>query len=236
MNTEFVKRTYENESIVEYYNDIAFNFGLFKSEKLLFQNYCSRKSNILDIGCGAGRTTIGLYKIGYTNITGVDISENMIMRAKKNAKDICFIQADVLNLPMYDESFDVAFFSFNGLMLIPEYEIRKQAVDEISRVLKPGGLFIFSTPFLDNKLNGEFWKTRLAEILDIRKAGDLLIEDNGVNNIYIHIPMLEEVIELVTSCSMKIIEKRRRIEICLEDKDIEENLDDNFYWVVKKMR
>jgi cyclopropane fatty-acyl-phospholipid synthase-like methyltransferase len=56
------------------------------------------RGNILDAGCGTGRTSIFLAKLGY-NVTGVDISSNAIERAvRKIASEdfhIRFVQANV---------------------------------------------------------------------------------------------------------------------------------------------
>ena len=45
--------------------------GLWESERLLMDKYVSRDGAVLDIGCGAGRTTFGLYGEGYRDINGI---------------------------------------------------------------------------------------------------------------------------------------------------------------------
>lgn len=237
MDTKYVKKTYENELIVDYYNQITKKFGIFQSEKVLIEKHSTRDQKILDIGCGTGRTTIGLKKLGYIDLVGIDISERMIKKAKENDSMLDFIAADVLDLPFVDKSFDIAFFSFNGLMLIPNITNRKKALIEIKRVLNKDGLFIFSTPYLDNKLGSEFWKERIGEceIDDYgEKLGDLFVDDMGVNNIYIHIPLMAEVEKMLDDTGFRIVEVTPRLEICVEKEEVEEDLDDNLYWVVRR--
>ena len=233
---DYVKNIYEDDSMVEYYNKTINNFGVFVSEKLVFEKYVDYNHKILDIGCGAGRTTIGLKKLGYNRIVGIDISEKMIMKAQNNDSSLQFIVSNVLELPFNDRTFDVAFFSFNGLMLIPNIINRRKAMIEIKRVLKSKGLLIFSTPYLDNKLEKPFWKERLNNIqldnFDI-ELGDLFVNDMGVNNIYIHVPFIQEIIDMLKETEYSIIEYKPRINIYIETEDIENELDDNLYWIVR---
>ena len=48
-----------------------------------FSKYVSKEDIILDVGCGYGRTLNQLYEEGYNNLIGIDFSENMIERGKK---------------------------------------------------------------------------------------------------------------------------------------------------------
>ncbi|MFR6018314.1 MAG: class I SAM-dependent methyltransferase [Paraclostridium sordellii] len=236
MDTKYTKMIYENDSIVSYYNEITGKFGLFKSEEIIISKYLNKKDKILDIGCGAGRTTIGIYKLGYKNIIGIDISNKMIEKAKQNFDNIRFEVADTINLPFDDNYFDSIIFPFNGLMLIPKLENRLKALKEIKRVLKKNGTFIFTTPYLDNKIDTDFWKKRI-EILKIdlyeEEFGDLYIDDMGVKNIYIHVPFIQEVEKMLENSNLIIIDKIPRMDISLEAKYIEEELDDNIFWITK---
>jgi ubiquinone/menaquinone biosynthesis C-methylase UbiE len=100
-------------------------------------------SQVLDVACGTGTTALYLSDKYGCDVTGFDISENLIAIAKKNLgkknRDgkVRFEVADVLCLPYADNSFDVviaqAFF-----VLTDE---KDKAMKEIVRVLKPGGCF-----------------------------------------------------------------------------------------------
>lgn len=99
---------------------------------------------ILDLGCGGGRTTIPLYKLGY-DIYGLDISVPLIRNLQKKIPKTNAIIGDATLLPFKDKSFDMVFFSHNSIDYLYPYSNRQQGISEISRVLKNNGLFIFSS-------------------------------------------------------------------------------------------
>ena len=81
IDTNFVKNSYKNA--ISNYTNAIINIGLWKSEEYIFNKYFKKDKMILDIGCGTGRTTFGLYEMGYTNIVGLDLSEDMLTEARK---------------------------------------------------------------------------------------------------------------------------------------------------------
>ena len=102
---------------------------------------------ILDLACGEGHFARKLTELakGKVKIIGVDASENMIRIAKE--KSVAF--ADCLSFQIGDarrlvqlepNAFDMTICNM-ALMDIKEYE---QVIAEISRILKPKGVFIFS--------------------------------------------------------------------------------------------
>lgn len=107
--------------------------------------------SILDIASGTGDQALEAIRLKPEKITGVDISEHMLAIArrkaqKKKADDrLVFQPEDAENLSFSDDSFDLATISFG----IRNFENLDAALQEIQRVLKPGGgLFIleFSKP------------------------------------------------------------------------------------------
>ena len=101
------------------------------------------EDRILDIGCGAGRTTIALYRLGYLKVQGVDLSNGMIEQAISLAEQagysLRFDVGDAISLEYGDETFGGALFSAQGLMCIPGGNNRLQALKQVKRVLRPGG-------------------------------------------------------------------------------------------------
>jgi len=103
---------------------------------------------LLDLGCGAGRTTIPLARQNYL-VTGTDISLPMVHRGKSQAQQwrvpATWSVLDGTDLPFADNTFDGVLFSYNGIELVPGIAGKQQVLSEIWRVLEPGGHFIFTT-------------------------------------------------------------------------------------------
>lgn len=99
----------------------------------------SENAKILDLCTGTGDIAALLKKrFPSADITGVDFSDAMLKIARRKHKTINFVNADCLKLPYEDNSFDLVTISF-GLRNTVSFD---KALSEISRVLKPGGIFV----------------------------------------------------------------------------------------------
>lgn len=99
---------------------------------------------VLDIACGAGYGSALLAR-GAARVTGADISPEAIDHARTRYASLAnveFRQADCAALPFADGSFDVV-VSFETIEHIAAQEA---FLDEVRRVLRPGGLVILSCP------------------------------------------------------------------------------------------
>ncbi len=113
----------------------------------------NRSLKILDVGCGTGRHSIELTKRGY-NITGIDLSDSMLKKAKEKAKEnnleINFMNLDARNLP-FNMDFDAAIMLCEGgFPLMETDEMNFEILKNVARSLNNKGKFIFTT------LNGLF--------------------------------------------------------------------------------
>jgi ubiquinone/menaquinone biosynthesis C-methylase UbiE len=100
--------------------------------------------SILHLQCHFGQDTISLGRLG-ADVTGVDLSDKAIDRAKQIAKDTNsnakFICCDVYDLPNHlNEKFDVVFTSYGTIGWLPDLD---KWAKIISRFLKPNGQFVF---------------------------------------------------------------------------------------------
>jgi len=92
--------------------------------------------SIVDLGCGTGVLTADIAKSG-ANVTGFDLSSEMIAQARKNFPQLRFEVADAAEFTV-DETVD-AVFSNAALHWVRRSEA---AVQAISRALRPGGRFV----------------------------------------------------------------------------------------------
>jgi SAM-dependent methyltransferase len=99
---------------------------------------------VLDVACGTGVVALTAARLG-ARVTGIDLTPELITRAKENAAllklEPSFREGDAEALPFGDATFDVVVSQF-GHMFAPRPEV---AVEEMLRVLKPGGTIAFST-------------------------------------------------------------------------------------------
>jgi SAM-dependent methyltransferase len=109
--------------------------------------------HVLDVGVGAGRT-IPFIGARASRYVAIDRSAPMVEAARVRYPHADIRIADVLALPFEDGEFSFAIFSFNGIDYI-DPDDRPRALDEIARVLRPGGRFVFSTHNLRARRNVE---------------------------------------------------------------------------------
>jgi ubiquinone/menaquinone biosynthesis C-methylase UbiE len=136
------KIQYERKHVVSSY----VHASLQSPEVMILAKY--RKSildkHVLDIGCGAGRTTAHLRNM-CKDYVGLDYSFDMIQVCRKRFEAVHFIHGDVRDMNMFeDRMFDFILFSYNGLDSV-NHEDRLKGLQEINRVLRQDGLFVFSS-------------------------------------------------------------------------------------------
>jgi ubiquinone/menaquinone biosynthesis C-methylase UbiE len=104
-------------------------------------------STLLDVPSGGGTLLRLLDRAAYKGrVVEIDLSAALLTRANSAARDVPFetaiLQADALQLPLRDETFDVV-VSINGLHVMPD---PVGFLAELRRVLRPGGELWIVTP------------------------------------------------------------------------------------------
>jgi len=103
-----------------------------------------RGAPILDLGVGGGRT-IPLLRALSEDYTALEYVEELVSAARAAHPGVRIEHGDARDLSRFrDESFALVFFSFNGIDCLP-HEDRPRVFREARRVLRPGGVFAYST-------------------------------------------------------------------------------------------
>jgi ubiquinone/menaquinone biosynthesis C-methylase UbiE len=102
----------------------------------------SRSALVLDLGCGPGQVASYVSKRGRRTV-GIDITPAMLIVARGLDPTVPLIEGDVLRLPVRDGALDgaVAWFSLHNL----PRSLLGQALVEVRRVLRRGGIFVMVT-------------------------------------------------------------------------------------------
>ncbi len=96
-------------------------------------------ARVLDIGCGAG-VPVSRALAAEFSVTGVDISEEMVRRARKSVPEANFIVGDVMSLAFPEDHFS-AVTAFYSIFHLPREE-HPELFRRVNGWLKPGGLFL----------------------------------------------------------------------------------------------
>ncbi|GEM_PF-2584255 len=125
---------YESENIYDSVFTELGDSGFYKKYVEIIRRYTVRKSIILDAGCGIGTAVAQLS--GDRKLIGVDWSLRFLKEAKIRFPGGNFIQGDLCNIPMRDNSTD-----FVGVYNVAEHLYNAEVFfGEIKRILKKGGM------------------------------------------------------------------------------------------------
>jgi len=106
--------------------------------------------DVLELGCGGARWSVALARAG-ARVIGLDLSERQLAHARllldETGVRVPLILASAEAVPLADASMDVVFCDYGAMTFADPY----RTVPAVARVLRPGGLFAFSTssPILD---------------------------------------------------------------------------------------
>ena len=141
-----------SEELLKYYQDwtkknkynqdmVNWKYTAPQETVLVLKKYAlNNKYKILDAGCGTGLVGIELKKCGYSNIDGVDFSQNMLdlipQGIYKKIEKVDLNKPLKFKTNMYDVVMCVGTFTYG--------HVKPQALDELIRITKNGGLICFT--------------------------------------------------------------------------------------------
>ncbi len=120
--------------------------GLKATKELVELCHIDKNSCVLEVGCGVGLTACYIAKEYGCKWIAIDVSEEMVRRARKRAKrksvedKVEFIVADAQALPFRDDIFDAVIGESVNVFV----KNKQKAINEYKRVVKPGGYVGFN--------------------------------------------------------------------------------------------
>lgn len=191
--------------------------GLTNAERKMIL-HLTPHSRVLDIGCAAGRASIALAHEGHI-VTGIDVAEKLIEKAKqmaeKNQIEVTFRVCDPLKLPFTDGSFDAALL-LKTYCYVPRRNNRIAWLEEIARVLCPGGWLFLSQYIIDDILDS-YDQIRDENYYQFASAYETLEEGDGFTlgaPSYVHFFMEADLLDELRSSPFQMVNSFREDTIC----------------------
>lgn len=159
---------------------------LYVTEKTMLMMELKPGERVLDLSCGAGwATRLLAQRVAQENsqpgqVVGVDISGEMISLARESSREfrnIAYIQASAESIPLQANRFD-KILSVEAFYYYPDQD---RALEEMYRVLAPGGrLFIVINIYRENP-SWKYWITHLPVDAHLRSATEYvqLLQEHG---------------------------------------------------------
>jgi SAM-dependent methyltransferase len=251
ISAETVRADFNDLPSVLHYTRAAHELGLWKSERLLIERFFpDRNAPLLEAGCGAGRVSIGLWELGYRNLTAFDFAEELVdqarsLAAEREAGAIAFLYADATRLsalaPPLSTPFAGALFLFNGLMQIPGRENRRRALRELHGVCAPGAPLLFTTHDRDHSpTERAMW--RLETLRWVRgdqdprlvEFGDRYFEDDA-GRTFMHLPDQREILADLAATGWRHAFDAMRSEVARESRAVRDFSDECRFWAATRL-
>ena len=142
MIKKILHRILENPFVFQLQQKVCNNYDAVFDE---FSDYLKIKNqSIIEIGCSTANCASEIVDMNNDYYVGVDLDQNYIERAKKNAPLGNFFKMDARKLSFGNSQFDIAVF--NGVIHHMDDELILSCLSEVQRVLKENGKILISEP------------------------------------------------------------------------------------------
>jgi ubiquinone/menaquinone biosynthesis C-methylase UbiE len=133
-------------AVAQTYDASLSGSSLFLADQRFAERFFHRPGRLVDLGCGTGRLLVPFARRGFW-VLGVDLSEAMLKeaaeRALKEGVAVQLLKANLVDLAsLRGQSFDYAACLFSTLGMITGRDNRRRVVEQVYRLLKPGGRMV----------------------------------------------------------------------------------------------
>jgi SAM-dependent methyltransferase len=138
--------------------------GLYAPEEFLLGQYFHSDRITVEGGMGGGRILRALAQRGFKDLSGFDYVPGLIREARlrDRSQKSAFSVQDARKLSYPDGSFEQLIYVGQVLCFISDAEGRQKAVAEAYRILRPGGLAVFSFLCLESRLQSALYRALIG--------------------------------------------------------------------------
>lgn len=190
---------------------------LIHADVAFAQEHFKLPGKLIDLGCGTGRLALHFARLGYWSL-GVDLSAEMLRvlgdKANQERVNVHRLQCNLVDLRGLDEAtFDYAACLFSTLGMIQGQGNRRQVIEQVYRLLRPGGRFVLH---VHNRwfnawtgMRGWLIKDTLRSIFKGQSGGDCVMPPHqGLPAITLHLFTRKEICCLMRGSGFHLLEFR----------------------------
>ncbi len=242
---DVVRADFNDLLAVVHYTKAAHELGLWASEEALIRRFFTDPAApILEAGCGAGRVTLGLWRLGYRHLTAFDFAEELVdqavsLAAEREAEGITFLHDDATaptRVTAPTGGFGGALFLFNGLMQIPGRANRRRALRALHLLCRPGAPLLFTTHDRDRspseralwRLEAARWE-RGEQDPRLVEFGDRYFSDD-TGRTFMHLPDRAEILADLAATGWHHAFDALRQEVARESRAVRDFSDECRFW------
>lgn len=160
----------------ETYDGVDFDYwankeNLSEEEKFIIERYLDQNAKTLEAGTGGGRITLSMQQMGFKSLFAFDYIPKFIEHARQKDKigNVSFAVENATTLTYYDDSFDQLVYLQQILCFIEDEYARLCAFKEAYRILKKGGIAVFSFLNFDSRIQSSFHKGYIRYVETLRR-------------------------------------------------------------------
>ncbi|QDU99144.1 class I SAM-dependent methyltransferase [Lignipirellula cremea] len=198
----------------DYDGYFAYNRLFEFDEQILKDHFVKPGAWVADLGCGTGRALVPLARLGLQGLA-IDLSEPMLRIVQEKAElenlPITCLRCNLVEMDaLVDGGVDYAMCMFSTLGMVRGGANRQTVMNNVFRILKPGGLFILHVHNRYYNLydpGGPRWLLQnfYQSLVDPEvERGDKWFQYRGVPNMYLHVFTRRELTRLITGAGLRI--------------------------------